>query len=206
MGKNNSRYIDIDGLRFRLGSLVYTKKTVVYNTGSAHDCQSDAQGFCDHSSICYGKKPEIIWSNVRRARERQGVMWRNSSADIFIEALRWMHKKYDVQRFRFNEVNDLNSQKDVDKMNTIADNVPQAVFGYIADFTLALKDAKFMFKISHDFDVEGSTGRAIVINTPAELPRGFILCPKTSHKIKQCDEGCGICYNGKHVDVALIKH
>ena len=208
MSKNDSRYITTpEGIRFRLGSPVYSKKTGIFNTGSAHDCVSDAQGLCTHSVICYGKKSERIWKTVRTARERQGVMWKEQNADNFITALRWLHKKYDVERFRFNEVSDLATQADVNKLNEITTNIPQTVFGYIANYKLNLSYAKFLFKISQDFDVDGSTGRAIVIERPEDKPKGFYCCPKTSHVIKQCDTGgCGVCYNGKHVNIALVRH
>jgi hypothetical protein len=200
-------YRTIEGLRWRFGSLVYSRKTVVYNAGgSAHNCTSAADGLCDCENECYAKVPEKIWKAVGQMRDRQREMWLSTPADVYIKALRFMWDRYNVRRWRVNESGDLATQAEVDKLSLITDNVPQTVFTYTANWKLNYKNVPFRFKLSHKFDIEGSTGRAIVIKKPEDVPDGFLLCPKTIKKIRKCDEGCAVCFKMKHMDVAFVKH
>ena len=150
MGKDKSKYRNEEGIRFRIGSLVYTHETAISNMGAAYDCPSDAQGLCDCSDVCYGKKAERLYPKVLPARRRQETMWKTIPASAFINALRKMWEKNNIKRWRVNEVNDLATQADVDKLNEIADNVPQIVFTYTANWKLNLVHAVFKVKLSHD--------------------------------------------------------
>ena len=201
-----SRYKEVNGIHFRLGSMVYSKRTAIINMGSATNCYSARTNLCDHDDICYGLQPEQTWKSVLPFREKQGEIWRNTPASAFVGALKFLHKTYDVERLRVNEVADLSSQEDVDKLNYIADNTPVILFGYTANWLLDYKNARFNMKMSHHFSAPGLTGRAILIHKGEETPEGFLLCPKSAKKIKKCDEGCGVCFSKAEVDVAFIKH
>ena len=182
MSRPRSKYINTDGLRFRLGSLVYQQNVCIYNMGAAHDCPSDAQGMCDCSSSCYGKRPEKIWGAVIKARRNQGVNWKSSSTEHFIHALKYLHARHNVELFRFNEVSDFATQQDVEKMNEIASSVPQIVFGYTANYKLDYSgiSSSLLIKMSHfDHICEGINGRTTIIEKGEKPPRGFITCLKT---------------------------
>lgn len=201
-----SLYVKAEGIRFRLGSLVYTRKTAIVNMGDAHNCPSDAAGYCDVSHECYGKNPERIWGNVGKFRRKQGRSWREASAEQLTAAALWLHKRYEVERLRFNEVSDFWSQLDVDKLNAISDNTPLTVFGYTANRYLDYENAAFALKMSHAGDhISGTTGNTIVIPKGTDAPTGYIVCPKTVKKMK-CDEGCGLCFTTKVKNIAFWKH
>lgn len=207
MGKD-SIYLRVEGIPFKRGSLVYKKKTAIINMGNAFNCPSDIAGYCDASEDCYGKNPERIWKGVAKFRRRQGRLWREASPDRLVAAALWLHNKCGVERLRFNEVSDFWSQKDVDKLNIIADNTPLQVFGYTANRYLDYSNASFALKLSHyGEDIPGTTGTAIVIPKGTRPPSGYMLCPKTVKKMKCDDGGCGICFDKtKHVNVAFWKH
>lgn len=209
MSKERSKYVTIEGLAFRLLSLVYSRKTAIINMGDAHHCPSDMAGYCDVSEDCYGKNPERAWKGVSKYRRRQGRQWREASPEQLVKAMFCLHKKFKVERLRFNEVSDFWSQKDVDKLNIMADNGPLKIFGYTANKYLDYSNASFLLKMSHGGDyVEGTTGNAIVIPKYSEPPKGYVLCPKTVKKMK-CDEGgCGICFADitRPINVAFWKH
>lgn len=203
-----SRYLDKEGIRFRIGSLIYTNETAITNMGAAYDCPSDAQGMCECSDFCYGKKAEKLYRNALPFRRRQEIIWKTTPASSFIKALRELWDKNNVKRWRVNEVNDFSSQEDVDKLNEIADNIPQTVFTYTANWKLNLTHLAFRVRLSHDFNVPGISGRAIVIPKGTPAPAGYILCPKTSRPdVKRCDDGkCGICYSSSKASIAFWKH
>lgn len=206
MKKEQSRYVKAEGIKFRLGSLVYRRATAIVNMGDAHNCPSDSAGYCEVSDECYGKNPERIWGSVGRFRRRQGKCWREASAEQLIAAAIWLNERYNVERLRFNEVSDFWSQMDVDKLNMISDNTPLTVFGYTANKYLNYSNASFALKMSHYGEhIPGTTGNTIVIPKGTPAPKGYILCPKTVKKMK-CDDGCGICFTKKVVNVAFWKH
>jgi len=208
MRKNDSKYINIDNLRFRLGSLVYTQSVCIFNQGAAYDCPSDAQGMCECSNVCYAKKAELRFPLVKQARKNQGKMWKLSSTEDFIHALKYLHTKHGVELFRFNEASDFATQQDVDKMNIIADNVPVTIFGYTANYKLDYSHASFLVKMSHFNHIcEGVNGRTIVIEKGEKPSKGFVLCPKTNKNspITKCND-CQICWKPKPINVAFIRH
>jgi hypothetical protein len=211
--RSDSKYIDIDNLRFRLGSLVYSKERVsIYNMGSATECPTCAKGMCDVSlKKCYAARVENRFPKIKEARERQGTNWKLSSTEHFIHALKYLNTKHGIDLFRFNEASDFETQRDVDKMNEIASNVPQTVFGYTGNYMLDYSHSSFLVKMSHFNHIcEGTTGRTVVIEKGEKPPLGFLVCPKTNKNshIKKCDEGCGICWKiaTKAIDVAFIRH
>lgn len=203
-----SRYLDKEGIRFRIGSLIYTNETAISNMGSATDCKSALNGLCDHPEICYGLKSERLYPNALPARRRQEIVWKTTPASSFIKALREMWDRNNVKRWRVNEVNDFSNQEDVDKLNEIANNIPQTVFTYTSNWKLNLTNLAFKVRLSHDFDVPGISGRAIVIPKGTPAPRGYVLCAKTSKtEVKRCDDGkCGICYSSSKASIAFWKH
>jgi hypothetical protein len=119
-----------------------------------------------------------------------------------------MWDRNNVKRWRVNEVNDFSNQEDVDKLNEIAGNIPQTAFTYTSNWKLNLTNLAFKVRLSHDFDVPGISGRAIVIPKGTPAPRGYVLCPKTSKtEVKRCDDGkCGICYASNKLNIAFWKH
>jgi hypothetical protein len=210
MSKDRSKYIEMDGLKYRLSSLVYSHETSIFNLGGcATNCPSDAAGLCECGDVCYARRPELRWPNVKRSREKQRIGWNTTTAEQFIAALRFLGKKHNVKRFRFNEASDFHNQNDVDKLSLIAANVPQIVFGYTANDLLDYRNVPFFVKVSHFNSLcEGAHGRAIIIQKEKDKPKGFITCPKTSKKskVKKCDEGCGLCWNDRPFDIAFVQH
>jgi hypothetical protein len=187
---------------------VYSRKTAIVNMGDAHNCPSDIAGYCDISHECYGKNPERIWKGVVKYRRKQGRCWREATPDQLVALTFYLHKKYEVERLRFNEVSDFWSQLDVDKLNVMADNGPLKIFGYTANKYLDYKNASFCLKLSHFGElIEGTTGNTVVIPKHTDPPKGYILCPKTVKKMRCDDGGCGICFSkNKTVNVAFWKH
>lgn len=201
-----SNYKDVNGMRFRLGSLVYDKTVAIYNTGgAAADCPSDHAGYCIHSEICYARKSEFLYRNVIKYRRKQGRTWRHTDAKTFANALTQLHAM-GVKYLRFNESSDFFSQQDVDKLNEAASLTPVTIFGYTANPFLSYEGSLINLKLSQYYNVKGTTGRAIAIPKGSDVPRGFKLCPKTSGKIKKCTERCSVCFTKAQIDVAFFQH
>ena len=193
-------------MTFRVSSLVYSKEVAIMNIGgSATDCASDHAGLCVHSGICYAKKAETQYKRVLPYRRRQGHAWRHTDARTFADALTWLHSK-GVKHFRFNESGDFWSQRDVDKLNEVADLTPMNIFGYSANPFLNFVGCQFNVKISQAFKVPGTTGRAIAVPKGTKAPKGFLLCPKTSGKMQKCTDGCRVCFGSKKIDVCFYEH
>lgn len=201
-----SNYKDVNGMRFRISSLVYDKTVAIYNTGgAAADCPSAHAGYCIHSEICYAAKSEKIWKGIIKYRRRQGRAWRHTDAKTFANALTQLHAM-GVKHLRFNESSDFFSQQDVDKLNEAASLTPVNIFGYTANPFLSYKDSLINLKLSQMYSVPGVTGRAIAISKGSKVSRGFKLCPKTSGKIKRCNDGCGVCFTSTKVDICFWQH
>ena len=199
-------YKKINGLSFRVSSLVYDRTVAIYNTGgAAADCPSDRAGYCIHSEICYAHKSEVLYKNVLKYRRRQGRTWRHTDAKTFANALTQLHAM-GVKHLRFNESSDFFSQQDVDKLNEAASLTPVTIFGYTANPFLSYKDNLINLKLSQMYSVPGVTGRAIAIPKKTEVPKNFFLCPKTSGKIKRCTDKCGVCFTPIKVDVCFFQH
>jgi hypothetical protein len=98
------------------GNKKLPKTTSIFNCGTATECPSKRLGLCQCASVCYAKKAEIIYPQVKPYRERQRDIVTYISPVAFAFALLAKSKrvrKTKMKIFRFNESGDFENQKDI---------------------------------------------------------------------------------------------
>jgi hypothetical protein len=107
---------------FSNGNMKIGKDTLIFNMGSATTCVAKELGLCAVAKDCYAMKAEIQYPQVKPYRDRQEILWRETSASEFAEAVVGIasRKRSPIKYLRMNESGDFASQADVDKLTMIA--------------------------------------------------------------------------------------
>lgn len=109
------------------GNMKLPKTTAIYNTGCWFLCPGRLEGYCELHQECYAKKREVMGS-VIQSRLNNYYFWKINDAEtiaIFIvysikaEQL----KGNQVNLLRFNEVGEIETQKELEKMIKISNIV-----------------------------------------------------------------------------------
>jgi hypothetical protein len=112
------------------GNKKLPKTTAIFNMSSTYECSSLKLGMCQavikekgkNKLVCYARKAEIQYPNVKPYRRRQEKFWKNTDATtwatqfLFLNAL----KRKPFDKVRFNEAGDFHTQECVDKVEEIA--------------------------------------------------------------------------------------
>jgi len=154
------------------GNKKLPKSTMIFNMSSAMEC-SDALGLCAVSEICYAKKAERMYPQVKPYRDRQADYWLNNSAcDILLDMIEVMKsKRIDITKLRFNEAGDFHSQSCVEKAEYIAWQLSLhgvRVYCYTARRDLDFSACKHLIVNGSNFKTEG-VKRSFTAMTPRQI-------------------------------------
>ena len=106
---------------FQYGNKKLPSTTAIFNCGTATECPSLKRGLCQAGGDCYAMKAEKQYPACRPYWERQRAIMDTASAGDIASALVSANKRKrnKVQKFRFNEAGDFETQADVQKMADI---------------------------------------------------------------------------------------
>ena len=188
------------------GNKKLPKSTMIFNMSSAMECVSDALGLCAVSEICYAKKAERIYPQVKPYRDRQADYWLNNSAcDILLDMVEVMKsKRIDITKLRLNEAGDFHYQDCVDKAEYIASHLIMhgvRVYCYTARRDLDFSACKHLIVNGSNFKSEG-VKRSFTAMTPRQLEQvgdSVNICPM------DCTI-CALCASNSKKDIVVAMH
>lgn len=113
------------------------RDTLIFNITSAVECKSRELGLCQVPNRCYALKAEKQYHHVvPQFRARQTKMWDSKSVDDLVKGLKTeiaKHPRVPIKYIRFSEAGDFRTQKDINKLFEIANQIKDIVFyGYTA--------------------------------------------------------------------------
>ena len=172
--------------------------TLIINMTSATDCPSKRIGMCPiENNKCYALKAERCYPQVLPYRRKQEVYWGKTPAHKIAEDLRniILRKRNPIKYIRFSESGDFAGQSDVDKMNEVAENVPEVQFyGYTARRDLRYDN------ISSNCTINGSSFMVSNMFTAIRDTSGHdIVCPGNCR-------GCDLCKMARGLDIKIATH
>lgn len=194
----------------KFGNNKLNKKVMVFNLGSALDCESAKLNLCEEiinkSRRCYAQKAEITYPAVKPYRDRQLAYWDNNTKEIISFELSEICKKKKPSFFRYNESGDFRNQNDVDKLSYIAEELKKVnviTYGYTARKDLDFSNVSFIVRGSGWISKNGQTK---VIEKTEKRPEGFVVCPDND-----CGNKCKLCMkesrsDSKLINIAFRKH
>jgi len=190
-----------------LGNKKLPKSTAIFNMGSAMRCPSEKLGLCQavHNGkvICYALKAERLYPTVKPYRDRQEKFWKEISAmDFAIQFLIFnAMRKQPLTALRINEAGDFWSQECVDKAEKIADVLSQfgiATYVYTARSDLDFSKVQHLVINGSGFKKEGVSNEFKYIETAADCPDGYALCPGDCRICQRCQN--------HNRNTAVVKH
>ena len=109
------------------GNKKLPKTTAIYNIGTWFLCPGRLQGYCELSAECYAKSREVMGS-VNKSRLNNYLFWKINNAEkiamfISYSIMAEKMKGNEVNLLRFNEVGELENQKDLEKMVEVSNIV-----------------------------------------------------------------------------------
>lgn len=109
------------------GNKKLPKTTAIYNIGCWFLCPGRLEGFCELSKECYAKSREVMGS-VNKSRLNNYLFWKTNDAEkiaMFISYSIMAEKMKDnpVNLLRFNEVGEIETQEELEKMIKISNIV-----------------------------------------------------------------------------------
>ena len=182
--------------------------TAIFNMCSAADCPAAKLGLCQlkDTDDCYARKAEIQYKNVIPYRNRQKEIFQSISATNFVFQFNEMNarKRNKFNQLRVSEAGDFDSQKDVDKLSKIANNLEIITYCYTARKDLNFKDRGKLNINGSNFMVDNMfiAAKFAWLKIQALKAKGFkkvILCAADCKK-------CNICAIGKGYIIVAKKH
>ena len=109
------------------GNKKLPKTTAIYNIGTWFLCPGRLQGYCELHEVCYAKCREIM-GNVIQSRLNNYYFWKSNTADkiamfISYSIMAEKMKGNKVNLLRFNEVGELETQEELEKMVKVSNIV-----------------------------------------------------------------------------------
>jgi hypothetical protein len=182
----------------RAGNRKLPADTAIFNMGPAMDCPSEKLGLCqainkDGKVICYALKAERLYPDVLPFRKRQAKFWKDVDPESFaadfllINALK--SRKYTA--LRINEAGDFYGQDCIAKADRIAEILNHygvAVYVYTARSDLNFSKVKHMVVNGSGFRKPGVTNEFKYIETRADRPKDYALCPGNCRICDRCQK------------------
>lgn len=114
------------------GNKKLPKTTAVYNIGCWFLCPGRLEGYCELSTVCYAKCREVMGS-VIQSRLNNHYFWKNNDAETIAMFISYSIeteklKGNNVNLLRFNEVGEIEDEKDLNKMIDVS-NIIYALTG-----------------------------------------------------------------------------
>lgn len=190
--KSITKYVEMDGLSFRIGNKKLPKTTIIFNMGSATDCPSREKDLCMlEPHRCYAIQAEERFEKTKQFRQRQTEQWFNSDPWVFARAVEKLHNRYELKLFRFNESGDFWNQESVDNLSKIAsylnNKCGMVTYGYTARYDLDFTNVTFNVRISHPtIQLPGALGNTIVVEHPDAVPVGYYVCAGDCRVCSKC--------------------
>lgn len=177
------------------GNIKIPSSTAIFNMGAAENCPSKALGLCAACKAgvkCYAMKAEWLYPEPLPYRLRQEEFWKQVTAEEF--ALQFIainsckiHKP--LNALRLNESGDFWSQACVDKAEAIARILKQygiVTYGYTSRSDLSYKRLKALRLSGSGFKTKGIVNVFKIIETKADKPKGYGLCPMDCNICTRC--------------------
>lgn len=177
----------------------------IFNMTTASECPAEKAGLCKVARICYAKRSERLYKQVKPYRQRQNEIWKHVTAVQFVDALVEMHSRSRTMKkiLRFSEAGDFATQADVDKMAAIADLLNAhgwTVYGYTARVDLDLKGliqhARVNLSVEASEYYSQGANRFMVVDAPTKIN---YVCPG------DCST-CDACYTRSYSTIEVVKH
>ena len=193
-------------MEFSKGNKKLPASTYILNTGSATDCPSRALGLCQCPEKCYAIKAEKQYPAVLPYRRRQRAAFSALSAAEIAEQLLTASARSragGMQRFRFSEAGDFETQRDVDKMADLCEILTAAgvkCYGYTAhtDLELSRLCAAASLNVSNDRGQWTAQG-ANRFKAVEKLDRRRLICAGDCRK-------CALCFNKRGATIQVMMH
>ena len=183
--QHRGKYYEHLGCNLSLGNLKIGTDTLILNMGPAIGCPADTLGKCACSDVCYAKRAERQYPNVRNYRDKQKKYWLQTAAVDIVNDISYILEnkrfretysnrlrplKQKIQYLRVNESGDFWSQKCVNKLDHIARELKSKyniiTYTYTARDDLHFELAGFAVKGSGHF--HGNNG-ACIVRTPKQI-------------------------------------
>jgi hypothetical protein len=189
------------------GNMKLPKSTAIFNLCAATDCPSKKLGLCQAIDsktgkvICYALKAERLYPPVLPYRRKQEVYWKSVTAEDFVRDFLAINakKRNKYQALRINEAGDFVTQKDVAKVDKIAELLQGVVkvYTYTARKDLDYSKVKYLVINGSGFKTPGIAGFFNYIEKGQEIPTGF----------KECVGDCRICARCQHgANTVVLRH
>lgn len=195
------------------GNTKIAKNVAIFNMNSATDCPNIGTDHCQvPKSKCYAYKAEVQYGSPLDYRRRQEYLWDNMSAELWAKAFEHVKDRMlnEVTAIRFSEAGDFRNNKDIKKVNKIAEKLEVDVYTYSAsdylDWSLAQN-----FTVNRSNDRSEYGDRRYFALEDEELPDNTVWCPHDRQKKNGNDEpikcgDCRLCINEDGPDVAIPMH
>jgi len=181
------------------GNMKLPKTTAIFNLGAAMDCPSKNLGLCQAIDsktgkiVCYAMKAERLYPSVLPYRRRQAAYWKSVTADEFARDFLALNasRKNKYKALRINESSDFGSQKDVAKLDRIAELLQGVVkvYTYTARKDLDYYKVKYLIINGSGFQTAGVAGLFNYHEKDQPIPEGFKECPGDCRVCARCLHG-----------------
>jgi hypothetical protein len=183
---------------FQFGNKKLPKSTAIFNMGPASICPSLKKGLCQafvgDKCVCYAMKAERLYPQTLPYRMSQRLYWGKHSAEQFVAEFRAFNsrRKNKIQTIRFNESGDFWSQKCIDKAEAIAKELKEdgvTCYCYTARKDLDFTGTDALIVYGSGYHKEGQSGEFKMIETRADNPKGYVICPGDCKTCDMCLKG-----------------
>lgn len=167
---------------FKIGNLKLNNQTLIFNMGTATNCQSKKLGLCkvcNNNVLCYAEKAERIYKHVLPYREKQKIYWLSNTSNQIIKDMETFIGNRIIKYIRINESGDFHTQDCVNKLNKISlyfKNKGIIVYGYTARIDLDYTGVSFIIRASGYKPTNGMTGATTIIKKNRPIPKGYFKC------------------------------
>ena len=177
----------------RFGNKKLPKTTAIYNVGCWFLCPGRLEGYCELSGVCYAKCREVM-GNVIQSRLNNYYFWKANSAEkiamfISYSIMAEKMKGNEVNLLRFNEVGELENQKDLEKMVEVS-NIVHEQTG-VKSYTYT-HNRNLNFNIDRPYLTICGSGFMIDNKFSVVKPEDYKEYVDT-HNAIECQQNCGDC-------------
>jgi hypothetical protein len=180
------------------GNTKLPDKIAIFNMGSAKDCPSNRESNCQaydektDTDKCYARKAEKQYPQVLSYRRRQQLIWKEITANQFVEAFKEMYerKRKDISFLRLNESGDFRYQFDVEQAEKIAKRLKNEcdidVYTYTASDELDFTVCDYLTVNASNENVEGYDQRFAAVEDYDEITEKHFECCEDCSKCHAC--------------------
>ena len=169
----------------KIGNHKIGDDTLIFNICSSHNCPSKKLGLCQLPNPdidCYGMNDEVFHTRAIGYRNRQELAWNCCSATQIADQIKQKvegRRATPLKFLRVSEAGDFKSQRDVNKLADVAEQLEGTVVTYV--YT-ARKDLDY-----------SKRGPLIVNGAGFMVDNAFTIVPALPRGKSTCKNNCRIC-------------